>query len=277
MKHLIIFAILCACLLAVEVAAKAVKSSSSEEDRSNESNSSEEVLTLPQVPGDDAVATDSVRAADAGDTGVAADAAIPIRRLRRSIADLVDDDDCTSDITDEPEYVYAKAEILPNNALSRENRKTKGAVFLRQRASSQGVYRKTEFKISIEGLAPETSHGFHIHQFGTIGASCTQAGGHYNPFDDNHGAPSARARHVGDLGNVLADENGHVSLTYSDTKALLYSLSTIVGRAFVVHEGMDDLGLNDDRGSRTTGNAGGRLACGVIVWSNGEGWRGPQP
>jgi len=265
MKPLFVFAIVCAWMLAAEVTAIAIRSSSSEEDKSNESDSSEEVLTLPQVPGDD-VATDSVRAADAGDVGVAADAAIPVRRLRRSTVDL-----------DEPEYVYAKAEILPNNALSRENRKTKGAVFIRQRKSSQGIYRETEFKISIEGLAPETSHGFHIHEFGTIGASCTQAGGHYNPFGDYHGAPSARERHVGDLGNVLADENGKVNLAYSDTKAKLYSLTTIVGRAFVVHEGMDDLGLIDNRGSRTTGNAGGRLACGVIVWSNGEGWRGPQP
>ena len=47
-----------------------------------------------------------------------------------------------------------------------------------------------------------------------------------------------------------------VSLEISDTKAKLYSLTTIVGRAIVVHEGMDDLGIYEDRGSKTTGNAG---------------------
>jgi len=179
--------------------------------------------------------------------------------------------------TDNPDYVFAKAEVLPNNALPRAERKTKGIVFLRQRKSSQGIHRTTDFKIRIEGLTPNSNHGFHIHEYGTIGASCTQSGGHYNPFDEVHGSPSVSERHVGDLGNVLADENGVVSLEISDTKAKLYSLTTIVGRAIVVHEGMDDLGIYEDRGSKTTGNAGGRIACGVIVWSNGEGWRGPQP
>jgi len=178
---------------------------------------------------------------------------------------------------DEPEYVYAKAEILPNPALPRNARKTKGVVYMRQRKSSQGVYRETNFKVSLRGLPQDTLQGFHIHEFGTIGASCGQAGGHYNPFDHRHGSPSSSNRHVGDLGNVRSDARGNVELTFSDIKAKLYSLSTIVGRSFVVHQDIDDLGSANNRGSRTTGNAGPRVACGVIVWSNGEGWRGPQP
>jgi len=184
----------------------------------------------------------------------------------------------TPALLDEPEYVYAKAEIFPNRALPREQRKVKGTVMIRQRKSSQGLYRETEFRVELRGLLPSSLHGFHVHEFGTIGASCSQSGSHYNPFGNVHGSPAAQDnRHVGDLGNVITEENGTVSLAFSDLKAKLYSLTTIVGRAFVIHDGMDDLGVHEDKGSKTTGNAGGRAACGVIVWSDGAAWRGPEP
>ena len=67
--------------------------------------------------------------------------------------------------------------------------------------------------IPLSGLPKNSYHGFHIHQFGTIGASCTQSGGHYNPFTENHGAPYAGTRHVGDLGNILSDDNGNFGNT----------------------------------------------------------------
>jgi len=201
-------------------------------------------------------------------TGLADEPVDPPIRRRRDSTLLLED----------PEYVYAKAEIFPNAALPRDQRKTSGSVLIRQRKSSQGVYRETEFKVNLQGLPATSLHGFHVHEFGTIGASCSQSGSHYNPFEQDHGPPSAQTdRHVGDLGNVRTDENGNVNLQFSDLKAKLYSLSTIVGRAFVVHAGMDDLGVHDDKGSKTTGNAGARVACGVIVWSDGVGWRGPQP
>jgi len=227
------------------VSSSVINASSSEEDASDSSSSSSEEI----------VSSDDLTIQGESD----------ILRRKRSTDTIV------------PEFVYAKAEIFPNNALSRADRKVSGVVYIKQRKSSVGIYRETEFKVRVQGLPKNSYHGFHIHQFGTIGASCTQSGGHYNPFTENHGAPYAGTRHVGDLGNILSDDNGIVTKVFSDTKAKLYSLSTIVGRAFVVHAGIDDLGLNSDRGSRTTGNAGGRVACGVIVWSNGEGWRGPQP
>jgi len=261
MKAVTLYGVLFAWMLVAYASAKAVKSSSSEEDASNESKSSEEDASNKSESSEEVVSV-----FDSGDLGLTDDTGNPLLRRRRSALDL-----------DNPDYVFAKAEVLPNNALPRADRKTKGLVFMRQRKSSQGIHRTTDFKITIEGLTPNSNHGFHIHEYGTIGASCTQSGGHYNPFDELHGSPSNRERHVGDLGNVLSDENGVVNLEISDTKAKLYSLTTIVGRAIVVHEGMDDLGVHEDRGSKTTGNAGGRIACGVIVWSNGEGWRGPQP
>merc|ERR1712042_33448 len=176
-----------------------------------------------------------------------------------------------------PKCVHAVAEILPNNALPREDKKVSGVILIRQRKSSFGFKSETEFKIHIQGLPRNSFHGFHIHEFGTIGASCTQSGGHYNPHAKNHGAREAESKHVGDLGNLKSDNNGIVKKTFKDTRATLHSLATIVGRAFVLHAGIDDLGLKSDQGSKTTGNAGGRVACGTIVWSNGEGWRRPQP
>lgn len=89
-------------------------------------------------------------------------------------------------------------------------------------------------------------------------------GGHYNPDKVNHGARESPVRHVGDLGNVEANENGVVSTSYSDNVMSLFGLQSVIGRAVVVHSAEDDLGSTDHPDSKKTGNAGGRLACGVI-------------
>lgn len=76
-----------------------------------------------------------------------------------------------------------------------------------------------------------------------------------------------KVRHVGDLGNVKADADGKVMLKIVDSHISLSSENSILGRAVVIHEGQDDLGTGTGEkqaGSMKTGNAGGRLACGVI-------------
>ncbi len=102
-------------------------------------------------------------------------------------------------------------------------------------------------------------HGFHIHEFGdassTDGAA---AGGHFNPAKENHGAPTAEHRHEGDLGNIKADASGHATLDYVDTKLSFDGAASIIGHAVVVHANPDDLA------TQPTGNAGGRVAVGVI-------------
>jgi Cu-Zn family superoxide dismutase len=80
----------------------------------------------------------------------------------------------------------------------------------------------------------------------------------------NHGGKDAQVRHVGDLGNVVADANGRVSTSFSDNVITLFGARSIIGRAIVVHTGEDDLGQSDHPDSSKTGNAGGRAACGVI-------------
>jgi len=117
----------------------------------------------------------------------------------------------------------------------------------------------------IEGLAPG-QHGFHIHQFGDNTEGCTSAGPHFNPDGCTHGAPEdpKGARHAGDLGNVIADENGKAAISICDKFISLDGENSILGRTVVVHADVDDLGKGGHELSKTTGNAGGRLACGVI-------------
>lgn len=71
-------------------------------------------------------------------------------------------------------------------------------------------------------------------------------------------------RHVGDLGNVTASANGVAKINIRDKTISLQGEHNIVGRTVVVHADPDDLGLGGHELSKTTGNAGGRLACGVI-------------
>lgn len=69
---------------------------------------------------------------------------------------------------------------------------------------------------------------------------------------------------MGDLGNVLADENGIVRDTFTDHLISLMGQNSIIGRAVVTHAGVDDYGMGGDLESTKTGNAGGRIGCGVI-------------
>ena len=71
-------------------------------------------------------------------------------------------------------------------------------------------------------------------------------------------------RHVGDLGNVVAGEDGVANYEYEDRLVMLYGQYSVIGRSCVTHADVDDLGLGGHELSKTTGNAGARLACGVI-------------
>jgi len=119
---------------------------------------------------------------------------------------------------------------------------------------------------SISNLTPEGNHGFHVHESGdTRGDSpCGSTGGHFNPHGKTHGGPVDSERHVGDLGNILVDSSGTAAIDITDDKISLTGGNSVVGRAIVVHEKKDDLGKGGDEGSLKTGNAGGRIACGII-------------
>jgi superoxide dismutase, Cu-Zn family len=110
----------------------------------------------------------------------------------------------------------------------------------------------------IEGLTPG-KHGFHIHEFGDCSSKDgSSAGGHFNPATAPHGAPEAAQRHAGDMGNIEADQSGVANLEYNDPVMKLNGHGAIIGHGMIVHANPDDLK------TQPTGNAGGRLACGVI-------------
>lgn len=121
---------------------------------------------------------------------------------------------------------------------------------------------------NITGLQPNSLHGFHVHKSGDLRNGCASAGAHYNPGNATHGAPTDTIRHVGDLGNVLVDAHGVVTISLVDTLLRLGGKDCIIGRAVVLHEKIDDLGQGTNADSKQTGNAGGRLACGVIGYAN---------
>jgi Cu-Zn family superoxide dismutase len=134
----------------------------------------------------------------------------------------------------------------------------KGNILCMQ-ATSGGV---TLIKGTISGLNPG-EHGFHVHEYGDLSQGCESAGGHYNPDGVDHG--DLENGHVGDLGNITADENGIAKFTIKADRIDLVGDRSIVGRAFVIHSDTDDLGKGGDEESLKTGNAGDRLACGIIV------------
>ncbi|XP_035450298.1 superoxide dismutase [Cu-Zn] [Spodoptera frugiperda] len=115
----------------------------------------------------------------------------------------------------------------------------------------------------VQGLA-KGKHGFHIHEFGDNTNGCTSAGAHFNPSKMEHGGPEAAIRHVGDLGNIESSGGAATKVCIQDTLISLSGPNSIIGRTLVVHADPDDFGLGGHELSKTTGNAGARIACGVI-------------
>jgi Cu-Zn family superoxide dismutase len=76
--------------------------------------------------------------------------------------------------------------------------------------------------------------------------------------------PANEKRHVGDLGNITAGPDGKAELDYVDPILAFSGENSIIGRGVILHEKEDDLK------TQPTGDAGGRLACGVIGVKKGE-------
>ncbi len=110
----------------------------------------------------------------------------------------------------------------------------------------------------VTGLTPG-KHGFHVHEYGDLRDTATgkSAGGHFNPENAPHGARTAEQRHVGDLGNIEANDQGVAEFDFRDQRIAMNGGHSILGRGLVVHAKEDDFG-------QPTGNAGARVAFGVI-------------
>lgn len=172
---------------------------------------------------------------------------------------------------------FAAALVLPVIAARAESPQTAPAtrpaapaevvIAVLQPASGSGVSGWVKFAVAggrmeitaeVTGLTPG-KHGFHIHELGDCTApDATSAGAHFNPSADPHAAHGAAKRHAGDLGNLEADASGTAKLKVGDDVLSFDGDAGILGRAVIVHADPDDFT------TQPTGNAGKRVACGVI-------------
>ncbi|HET9821034.1 MAG TPA: superoxide dismutase family protein [Burkholderiaceae bacterium] len=115
--------------------------------------------------------------------------------------------------------------------------------------------------VRVEGLKPGQEHGFHIHEKGDCSSGDGMStGGHFNPLGKPHGAHGVGEHHAGDLPSLKADASGRVDVHVTLSGLGIGSGATdIVGRGLIVHA------QPDDYKTQPTGNAGARIACGVIA------------
>jgi superoxide dismutase, Cu-Zn family len=154
---------------------------------------------------------------------------------------------CTGMTTSGPSAV-AKLEPTRGNV-------TAGTATFRQNAD--GVM----LQVSVEGLKPGQEHGFHIHEKGDCSSGDGMStGGHFNPGGKPHGAHASAERHAGDLPSLKADAAGRAEMRVPLSGLAIGSgAADIVGRGLIVHA------MPDDFKTQPTGNAGARIACGVIA------------
>lgn len=113
--------------------------------------------------------------------------------------------------------------------------------------------------VSFTGLTPKTEHGFHIHEKGDCSApDGSSAGGHYNPANVPHALPTKAERHAGDMGNLKSNAKGVVTWKGDFENFSLQGTESVVGRGVILHE-------KADQGTQPSGDAGGRIACGVVM------------
>jgi superoxide dismutase, Cu-Zn family len=147
----------------------------------------------------------------------------------------------------------ASAELM-----SKSNSKVTGNVQFVQ--LGKGV----EVSGAVYGLKPNQEHGFHVHEKGDCSsADGLSTGGHFNPEAKKHGNHAhhdhGAEHHAGDMPNLKADASGNATF-----KVVLPGLTVeagalaVKGRAVIVHANPDDFT------SQPVGNAGGRIACGLI-------------
>jgi len=116
--------------------------------------------------------------------------------------------------------------------------------------------------VSVKGMPPG-EHAFHVHEVGKCEPPFTSAGGHFNPTNKKHGMLAAEGYHAGDMPNLHIPQSGDLTVEVVNANITLEkgkpnSVFDADGSAIVIHAGSDDYKTDP------TGDAGGRIACGVI-------------
>lgn len=147
-----------------------------------------------------------------------------------------------------PEPLRATAQLQPT-----KGNKTFGEATFEQMGD------KVRVVVFVEGLKPGQEHGLHIHEAADCSGDAMGAKGHFNPLGKPHGFHGSAERHAGDLPSLKANKAGRANIQVDmDIIAVMPGPASIIGRGLVVHAGPDDFK------TQPHGNAGARLACGVI-------------
>lgn len=140
------------------------------------------------------------------------------------------------------------------------------AEFVDQEGETHGTATLTEtpsgvlIEVEVPGLPPGQWVAFHVHQEGVCDHETEHesAGGHYNPSDTAHGYLAEGGPHAGDMPNQYVGEDGTLRAQVFNSMVSLDGDNAIRGRALMVHAGADDYT------SQPSGDAGARLACGIV-------------
>ena len=148
-----------------------------------------------------------------------------------------------------PEPLRATAQLQPT-----KGNKTFGEATFEQMGG------KVHVVVYVQGLKPGQEHGLHIHEAGDCSSGDgMSAKGHFNPYGKPHGPQGSAERHAGDLPSLKADKAGRAKVdVVLDVITVTSGPASIVGRGLIVHADPDDYK------TQPTGNAGARIACGVI-------------
>lgn len=165
-----------------------------------------------------------------------------------------------------PEPVFYAVAILSPTALAKSNLKTSGSApaSLNMNLAGKIIFTEGFGKVKVEafvqGLDPNSKHGFHIHEFGDCTAEdASTAGGHYNPLKAEHGPMDGEMHHLGDMNNLEADKAGNAKAEFFISNVSLNGIqNAIVGRSVIIHKNEDDMI------TQPSGAAGNRIGCGVI-------------
>jgi superoxide dismutase, Cu-Zn family len=148
-----------------------------------------------------------------------------------------------------PESLRASAQLQP----------TKGSKTFGE-ATFEQVGDKVHVVVYVQGLKPGQEHGLHIHEVGDCSSGDgMSAKGHFNPHGKPHANPGTPERHAGDLPALKAAKNGRAKVDVKlDVITVSAGPASVIGRGLIVHADPDDYK------TQPTGNAGARIACGVI-------------
>jgi len=127
-------------------------------------------------------------------------------------------------------------------------------------ATFEQVDDKVRVIVFVQGLKPDSEHGFHIHEAGDCSSGDgMSAKGHFNPYGKPHASPTSAERHAGDLPPLKAAKDGRAKIDVTlDVITLRPGPASIIGRGLIIHADPDDFK------TQPTGNSGARIACGVI-------------